>query len=108
MGLFSSLFGKKDNDKVKAAVNFEAKKEESTLKPTLHLKGKPDVNGLYPSELVMLSYAEKYKTNETNFPAYLTNTYEIANPVKMLKSLQSKGFIRVGDWSVLCWWIYRL
>ncbi len=97
MGLFSSLFGKKDNDIVKAAVNFGAKKEESTLKPTLHLKGKPDVNGLYPSELVMLSYAEKYKTNETNFPAYLMNTYEIVNPAKMLKSLQSKGFIRVGD-----------
>lgn len=96
MGLLSSLFGKKDNDKVKATVTIEAKKEAPSLSPTLHLKGKPDANGLYPSELVMLSYAEKYKTNETNFPAYLTNTYEIANPAKMLKSLQSKGYIEVG------------
>ena len=96
MGLLSSLFGKKDNDKDKATVTIESKTKAHSLSPTLHLKGKPDANGLYPSELVMLSYAEKYKTNETNFPAYLTYTYEITNPAKMLKSLHSKGYIEVG------------
>ena len=45
----------------------------------------------------MLSYAEKYKTTETNYPVYLTNTYEKANPAKMSKSLQSKGFIEAGS-----------
>ena len=90
MGLFSSIFRKKDDDKVKVSVTTEAKT------PILHLKGKPDADGLYPSELVMLSYAEKYKTTETNYPAYLTNTYEIVNPAKMLKSLQAKGYIEVG------------
>ena len=98
MGLFSSLFGKKDNDNDKNAVSFaaETRRESAVLTPTLHLKGKPDANGLYPSELIMLSLAEKYKTTETNYPAYLMDIYEIANPVKMLKSLQSRGFIEVG------------
>ena len=97
MGLFSSLLGKHSNEKGKAAFTTKLTAEPSTIIPTFHLKGKPDSNGLYPSELVMLSYAEKYKTTETVFPAYLTNTYEIANPVKMLKNLHSKGFIRVGE-----------
>lgn len=66
------------------------------VSPKLHLKGLPDANGLYPSELVMLSFAEKYKTNESKFPGFFTYTYEIANPVKMLNSLQSKGLIEVG------------
>ena len=96
MGLLSSLFGKKDSDKTKAVATTKTQKETSTLSPTLHLKGSPDTNGLYPSELVMLSYAEKLKTNETNFPASFTNNYEITNPEKMLKSLQLKGLIKVG------------
>ena len=96
MGLLSSLFGKKDNDKDGPTVTTETNTKEPVTGPTLHLKGKPDINGLYPSELVMLSCAEKYKTNETNFPAYFTNTYEIANPAKMLKNLQAKGLIEVG------------
>lgn len=97
MGLFSSLFKKKDNAKVEVAFTEEIKKEPPTISQTLHLKGVPDANGLYPSELVMLSYAEKYTTNETNFPAYLSYTYEIANPPKMLKNLASRGFIEVGS-----------
>lgn len=96
MGIFSSLFGKKENDNNKVSVTSENKKEISSSSPVLHLKGKPDVNGLYPSELVMLSFAEKYKINETNFPAYLLNRYEIANPIKMLKSLQDRKYIEVG------------
>ena len=97
MGLFSNIFGKKDNAKAKISTTTKVKVETPTLlHPSIQLKGEPDVNGLYPSELVMLSYAKKYKTNETNYPAYFTNTYEIANPAKMLKSLQAKGYIEVG------------
>ena len=64
--------------------------------PILHLRGKADSNGLYPSELVMLAVAERYKTTETNFPDYFMRKYEIINPLKMLKSLQTRGFIEVG------------
>ncbi|MBQ6361834.1 MAG: hypothetical protein IJI62_10475 [Lachnospiraceae bacterium] len=64
MGLFSSLFGKREQNKVKGTITMESPKEAPMLKPTLHLKGKPDANGLYPAELVMLYYAEKYKVTE--------------------------------------------
>lgn len=98
MSLLSSLFGKKDTPKKEKAIvkALETTTEKSNT-PSLHLKGKPDAVGLYPAELVMLSLAEHYITTETNFPGYLTNTYEIANPPKILKSLQAKGLIEVGS-----------
>ena len=98
MGLFSSLFGKKEDttDNSKNAVSSKTS-NSSANKPSLHLRGKADSNGLYPSELVMLAVAEKYKTTETKFPGYLTHTYEVTNPQKMLKDLQSRGFIDIGN-----------
>ena len=75
MSLLSSLFGKKDAPK-KEQVNDEvsATKKETSKTPSLHLRGKPDAAGLYPSELVMLSLAERYRTIETSSPGYLTYT----------------------------------
>ncbi|MBQ8288576.1 MAG: SAP domain-containing protein [Clostridia bacterium] len=97
MSIFSSIFGKKDNN-VKVIVSTPGLEKAFPVDTSkLHLKGTPDVNGLYPSELVMLAVAEKYNTMETNFPSYFMNNYEIANPAKMLKNLQSKGYIEVGS-----------
>ena len=98
VGIFSSLFGKSDkNEKAPEQKPVPAIKREPTRTPTFHLRGKPDTDGLYPSELVMLAVAEKYKTSETNFPGYLTYTYEVSNPLRTLKSLQSRGFLEVGS-----------
>lgn len=98
MGVLSSLFGKKDkNEDALTQRTAPEMKKDSIETPTLHLKGKPDTNGLYPSELVMLSVAERYKISETQFPGYLTYTYEVINPLKMLKDLQSRGFLKVGS-----------
>ena len=98
MSLLSSLFGKKDaQKKEQVIVKVSEISKDAGRTPSLHLKGKPDAAGLYPSELVILSLAERYKTTETNFPGYLTYTYEIANPPKTLKSLQAKGLIEVGS-----------
>ncbi len=103
MGIIASLFGKKNRDRIKDStptepVNIiETKKESPSSSPSLHLKGKPDSNGLYPSELVMLAVAEKHKTDEVNFYQSFLDTYEIANPAKMLKSLHSRGYIEVSD-----------
>ena len=96
MSLLSSLFGKKDVNSSKTPTNSETE-VKILSSPQFHLKGKPDTNGLFPAELVMLAVAEKYKTSDTNFPSYLTNTYEIANPLKMIKNLQSRGLIEVGS-----------
>lgn len=98
MGILSALFGKKDKSKgpsVKITTS-EVKREAATI-PSFHLKGKPDARGLYPSELVMLAVAEKYRISETQFPGYLTYTYEVANPLKMLKDLQARGFLQIGS-----------
>lgn len=94
MGVLSSLFGKKEKN-----INAPApsKNGDATRIPTFHLRGNSDTNGLYPSELVMLAVAEKYSITETQFPSYLTYTYEIANPSKMLKNLQERGFLKIGS-----------
>lgn len=98
MSFFSSLFGKKtvkNNNQPKVEKVDASKKITNT--PSLHLKGKPDVCGLYPAELVMLSLAEKYKTTENNFPSNLTHAYEISNPLKMLKDLHNRGYLETGS-----------
>lgn len=102
MSILSSLFGKKgnkDNPKVNVnePVTVVQKNETMSASTSYHLRGLPDANGLYPSELVMLSVAEKYKTTETNYPKYLTYNYEIPNPLKMLKDLKARGFVREGS-----------
>lgn len=98
MSIFSALFGKKKNETptVKPSASKPAKATTEAT-PNLHLRGKADANGLYPSELVMLAVAERYKTTETNFSDYFMRKYEIINPLKMLKSLQTRGFIQIGS-----------
>lgn len=96
MPFFSSLFSKKTSSNNQAKIKNAEINKDSADTPSLHLRGKPDTYGLYPGELVMLSLAEKYKTTETVFPSYLTQTYEIANPLKMLKDLQKRMFIDIG------------
>lgn len=97
MSFWSSFFGKKSSDKecsIKKEPNII--NEKSTKTPSLHFKGKPDTNGLYPAELIMLSLAEKYKTTETSFPYFITNIYEIANPLKVLRDLYDREFLEIG------------
>ena len=104
MGLLKSIFGKKDDNSFEISVDIEPTSSKATNPPIgnaskakFHLKGYPDANGLYPSELVMLSVAERYKTTQTDFPGYLTYSYEITNPRKMLKTLNDRGYIEPGS-----------
>ncbi len=98
MSLFSALFGKKKDEAttIKSPTP-KPTNVRSESAPSLHLRGKPDSNGLYPAELVMLAVAERFKTTETNFSSYFLQKYEIANPLKILKNLQSRGFLEIGD-----------
>lgn len=99
MGLFDKLFkNNSSEEKVKISTSIsEQKKDRPSNTPQFHTRGKPDDYGLYPSELVMLAVAEKYKVSGANFPGYLTYTYEVSNPLKTLKNLQSKGFLEEGS-----------
>lgn len=63
-----------------------------TLIQSAHLSD----NGLYPHEILMLSYAEKYRVNETNFPQFWLH-YGINNPGHLLSSLADRGFINTAS-----------
>lgn len=98
MGWFSTLMGKAGKNETPSErkdIPIKSKELDNNV-PRLHYRGKPDQNGLYPSELIMLSVAEKYKITETVFPENLKNSFEITNPLKLLKNLQSKGYLGVG------------
>ena len=86
MGLFSFLFGSKDADK-NTGVSKE-NKGSASKKNGVYKKGLPDAAGLYPSDLVMLSVAEKYKVTEENFPSFLSERYQVADPKRTLKELE--------------------
>lgn len=93
MGLLDTLFKKKSSESV---TTLPSSSKNEKAEPILSLRGKPDSFGLYPSELIMLSTVEKYKTTDTVFPKYLTYDFEIINPVKMIKNLKERGFIEEG------------
>lgn len=62
----------------------------------LQEKSFPSENGLRPHEILMLSYADKYATDQTEFPQFWYYQYAVSNPSGVLKSLQQKGFIRAA------------
>ena len=94
MGLFSFLFGSKDADKNTGVP--KANKGSTSKKDGVYKKGLPDAAGLYPSDLVMLSVAEKYKVTESNFPSFLSERYQVAEPKRTLKELEEQGFLEIG------------
>lgn len=94
MGLFSFLFGTKEADKNTGVSG--ANKNNASKKGNAYRKGMPDAAGLYPSDLVMLSIAEKYKVTETNFPSFLFERYQITDPERTLRELEEQGFLKVG------------
>lgn len=92
MAFFSFLFKKKNetDTKVKELHTDSLMKKELTK----NKRGIADPNGLYPSDLILLSLANKYKVNETDYPRYLTYECGIANPNVALKELEKNGFLR--------------
>ncbi len=97
MSFFASLFRKKPLDTRQLPIKTAEMHEESKNIPVLHLKGKPDIYGLYPAELIMLSIAERYEVSETDFPRWLIHKFEIYNPVNILKNLQDRMFLEIGN-----------
>lgn len=56
----------------------------------------PDENGLRPHEIFMLSYAERYKTGENNFPMFWQYSFGVDDPQGLLTMLYNRGFIRIA------------
>lgn len=56
-------------------------------------------NVQFPRRLDIVCTGKRPETvrKESTFPKYLTDTYEIANPLKMIKNLAYRGFIEEGS-----------
>ena len=103
MGFFSFLFKKKQGDDTKVSASPIINSNNTAPAPAVSpvsnssKKGMADVNGLYPTELLMLFIAEKFYVNGDKFPAYLRNNYQIGYPKEVLVHLYNGGFIRKPD-----------
>ena len=56
----------------------------------------PSAHGLYPHEILMLHYAEKYKTQGNTFQQFWLYDYGVSDPEAVLQSLVKRGFVTFG------------
>ena len=68
--------------------------------PSLEVRLKtatPSKQGLYPHEILMLSYAHTYKISKNTFQGFWNYLYSITDPQSVLVSLHERDFLTVGD-----------
>ena len=79
-----------------AVLNQSASKLHSSNTPTLADRirnARPSEAGLYPHEILMLSYANTFTTGQNNFQKFWLYDYSVDSPQQLLNSLFSRGFI---------------
>ena len=90
MGLFSSLFGKKEKKEEPKVVVSSSNSDVSMSVPT-------NPNSTVSDEIkniVLLALSEKFKVGEKQYPGYMVNVYGIPFPNEGFAKLKEKGFIR--------------
>ena len=100
MGLFDFL--KKNNVSQKPVSNQNnisfSVNVDGTIPVSRRIAGtEPQCNGLYPHEILMLSYASKYTVGEKSFQGFWWHSYGVKNPEAVLESLQNRGFLAIGN-----------
>lgn len=63
------------------------------LLPVLLKTATPSKGGLYPHEILMLDYADTYKTSNNTFQRFWYSKYSVTDPQSILDSLSERGFI---------------
>ena len=90
MGLFSSLFGKKEKKEEPKLVVSSPNSDVSVSAPT-------NPNSTVSEEIkniVLLALSEKFKVGEKQYPGYMVYVYGIPFPNEVFAKLKEKGFIR--------------
>ena len=57
----------------------------------------PSKNGLFPQEILMLSYADTFFNCDNTFQNFWEYRYGVDDPQKLLDGLKQKGFIEIAD-----------
>ena len=57
----------------------------------------PSKQGLYPHEILMLSYAHTYKISQNTFQEFWNSLYSVTRPQSVLVSLNERDFLAVGN-----------
>lgn len=118
MGLFDFFKKKKDNRaegsnnkksssnnglKIKPRISIKTEIINTSSEPEVIpvekvIKGmKPNDAGLYPHEILLLSYAPKYYVEGNNYPGFWWYKYGVRDVDKSLNSLRDRGFLQVGS-----------
>ena len=97
MGLFD-LFKKKPEPKDSITVKVSTSVPPAAVDDIPSIKDRvknafPSKNGLYPHEILMLEYADSYKTNDNTFQSFWKWNYSVDDPQCLLESLFERGFI---------------
>jgi len=56
-----------------------------------------DKNGLFPHEILVIAYADKFSINQKNFKEFRRYIYRFIDIRKVLEDMQTRDFIKVGS-----------
>lgn len=90
-GKIKVTWSNKESDVIIKDSGVYVKKRE---KPSTLAKSK---RGLYPHEILMLSYVNKFHTGKNNFQSFWYYKYDVENPQNLLNKLVSEGFVELDN-----------
>lgn len=97
MGLFDLFKKKSETRKPTISMTVRTSFDNDVMPIEKRVQGKtPSCNGLYPHEVLVLSYADKYFAKENSFPGFWWHKYGIKNVQSILYKLSKKGLIEPG------------
>lgn len=102
MGLLGALFGggKKKKPTIRTKVEIIEHQHVAPDEPEPVEKRirslNPGPSGLYPHEILMLHYAQGYKTSIQEFQGFWRYKYGVRDPKGVLTSLMQRGYLKTG------------